>query len=125
MGGNEWATWSKPKKFRNWLITGLLHIEVPLIFTFREREKTKRGATANGKTEIVNIGWQTVAPLEIVHALDLIYILSPRADGVPVWKSDKIGEPDRWRPRWPEICTNPVLLRSLQNWRTAVNPTKA
>jgi hypothetical protein len=33
-----------------------------------------------------------VAPLEIVHTLDLTCILPPRADGVPVWKSDKIGE---------------------------------
>ena len=33
-----------------------------------------------------------MAPFEIVHTLDLTCILPPRADGVPVWKSDKIGE---------------------------------
>jgi hypothetical protein len=91
-GGNEWAAWAKPKASRKRLITGLLHIKTPLIFTFRAREKTKQGTKANGKAEIVNIGWQPVAPLEIVHALDLTCILPPRADGVPVWKSDKIGE---------------------------------
>lgn len=94
MGGNEWAAWAKPKASRKRLITGLLHIKVPLIFTFRAREKTKQNTDPNAKRheKIVNIGWQPVAPLEIVHALDLTCILPPRADGVPVWHSDKIGE---------------------------------
>jgi hypothetical protein len=86
-GGNSWAAWAKPKADRKLLISGILKIKTPLIFTFRAREKTKQ----DGKN-IVNIGWQPVAPLEIVHTLDLTCILPPRADGVPVWKSDKIGE---------------------------------
>ncbi len=87
MGGNEWAAWAKPAAARKKLITGILKIKVPLIFTFRAREKTKQ----EGK-KIINIGWQPVAPLEIVHTLDLACLLPPRADGVPVWKSEKIGE---------------------------------
>lgn len=91
MGGNEWAAWAKPKASRKRLITGLLHIRVPLIFTFRAREKTQQGEK-NGKKVVTNIGWMPVAPLEIVHSLDLTCILPPRADGVPVWESSKIGE---------------------------------
>lgn len=91
MGNNEWAAWAKPKAARKKLISGILRIKVPLIFTFRAREKTKQDVL-NGKKTVVNIGWQPVAPLEIVHTLDLTCILPPRADGVPVWKSDKIGE---------------------------------
>ncbi len=91
MGGNEWAAWAKPKAARKLLISGILKIKVPLIFTFRAREKTKQ-EVLNGKKVVTNIGWQPVAPLEIVHTLDLTCILPPRADGVPVWKSDKIGE---------------------------------
>jgi hypothetical protein len=91
MGGNEWAAWAKPKAERKKLISGILRIKVPLIFTFRAREKTKQD-TVNGKKTVVNIGWQPVAPLEIVHTLDLTCILPPRADGVPVWHSQKIGE---------------------------------
>jgi AAA domain-containing protein len=87
MGGNEWAAWSKPAAARKKLISGILKIKVPLIFTFRAKEKTKQ----DGR-KVINIGWQPVAPLEIVHTLDLTCILPPRADGVPVWKSDKIGE---------------------------------
>jgi hypothetical protein len=91
MGNNEWAAWAKPKAARKQLISGLLKIKTPLIFTFRAREKTKQDVV-NGKKTVVNIGWQPVAPLEIVHTLDLTCILPPRADGVPVWHSEKIGE---------------------------------
>lgn len=87
MGGNEWAAWAKPAASRKQLINAILKIKVPLIFTFRAREKTKQ----EGR-KVINIGWQPVAPLEIVHTLDLTCILPPRADGVPVWQSDKIGE---------------------------------
>lgn len=94
MGGNDWAAWAKPKAARKQLISGVLKIKTPLIFTFRAREKTKQNPDPNAKRneKIINIGWQPVAPLEIVHTLDLTCILPPRADGVPVWKSDKIGE---------------------------------
>jgi len=91
MGNNEWAAWAKPKAARKKLISGILKIKVPLIFTFRAREKTKQDMV-NGRKAVVNIGWQPVAPLEIVHTLDLTCILPPRADGVPVWHSEKIGE---------------------------------
>lgn len=91
MGGNDWAAWAKPKAARKQLISAILKIKVPLIFTFRAREKTKQDVV-NGRKAVVNIGWQPVAPLEIIHTLDLTCILPPRADGVPVWKSDKIGE---------------------------------
>ena len=70
MGGNEWAAWAKPAAARKKLITGILKIKTPLIFTFRARDKTKQ----EGK-KVINIGWQPVAPLEIVHTLDLTCIL--------------------------------------------------
>jgi hypothetical protein len=93
MGNNEWAAWARPKASRKKLISGILHIKTPLIFTFRAREKTKQQPKpGSSKMEVINIGWQPVAPLEIVHTLDLTCILPPRADGVPVWKSDKVGE---------------------------------
>jgi hypothetical protein len=92
MGGNEWAAWSKPKASRRTMMNGLLQIKVPLIFTFRAREKTRQERNDKGKMVPVNIGYQPIAPSEIVYALDMTCILPPRADGVPTWKSDKIGE---------------------------------
>lgn len=94
MGGNEWGAWALPKAARKRLISGLMQIRVPLLFTFRAREKTvtEPGKGKGGKDKITNVGWMPVAPLEIVHTLDLTCILPPRANGVPVWTSDKIGE---------------------------------
>lgn len=93
VGGNEWAAWSAPKAARKRLISGLMQIKTPLLFTFRAREKTKTEPGRNGgKDRIVNIGFMPVSPLEIVHTLDLACILPPRADGVPVWSSEKVGE---------------------------------
>jgi hypothetical protein len=54
MGNNEWAAWAKPKAARKKLISGILKIKTPLIFTFRAREKTKQDPNANGK-KVINI----------------------------------------------------------------------
>lgn len=92
MGGNEWAAWAKPKASRRTMINGFLQIKVPLIFTFRAREKTKQLPNDRGKITPTNIGYQPIAPSEIIYALDLTCILPPKADGVPIWRSDKVGE---------------------------------
>jgi hypothetical protein len=95
-GGNEWAAWKDPKKSRRKLITGLEHIRTPIILTFRAREKTttqkQQGRDGRVRDVPVNIGFVPVAPLEIVHALDLVALLPPRANGVAVWSSAKAGE---------------------------------
>lgn len=90
--GNEHAAWGKPKADRKRLIGGMLQITTPLILTFRAREKTIQQTNDRGKKEVVNIGFQPIAPPEIVHALDLVCLLPNRANGVPQWKSDKAGE---------------------------------
>lgn len=100
MAGNDWAkrervgqaAWIKPKRARLDMINAIIQIRVPMIFTFRAREKVKQMKNDRGKMEPTNIGYQPIAPLEIVHQLDMTCLLPPRADGVPVWKSDKIGE---------------------------------
>lgn len=85
------AGWIKPKRDRLKFINGIQRIKVPLILCFRAREKTKPIKEGN-KTVPTNVGWQPIAPSEIVHAMDLTCLLAPRADGVPTWKSDKAGE---------------------------------
>ena len=65
---------------------------MPLILCFRAREKTRPVKDDKGRSVPTNIGWQPIAPSEIVHAMDLTCLLPPRADGVPTWKSEKIGE---------------------------------
>lgn len=86
-GGNEWAAWKRPSASRRKLVSGFQRIDVPLIFTFRAREKTKQV----GK-RVEKIGYQPVAPAEIVYALDLMCLLPPNAQGRAQWTSSKEGE---------------------------------
>lgn len=100
MAGDDWAkrervaqaAWIKPKRDRVKMMNGLLRVTTPLIFCFRAREKTKQMKNERGRMEPVNLGYQPIAPAEIVFGLDLTCILPPRAEGVPTWKSDKAGE---------------------------------
>lgn len=100
MAGNDWskrervgqAAWIKPKAARRSLINGIGQVVVPLILCFRAREKVKQVKDERGKMAPTNIGFQPIAPSEIVHQLDLNCLLPPRAEGVPVWSSDKAGE---------------------------------
>lgn len=100
MAGDDWkkrervgqAAWIKPKRARLDLINAMTQIKVPLILTFRAREKVKQIKNDRGKMEPTNIGYQPIAPMEIVHQLDLTCLLPPRANGIPVWRSDKAGE---------------------------------
>jgi hypothetical protein len=90
-GGNEWAAWKKPSASRRKLIAGIQQISVPLIFTFRAREKTKQ-IMDGGRKKVVPIGYVPIAPAEIVHTLDLTCLLPPRSNGVALWQSPKEGE---------------------------------
>lgn len=95
MGGNEWAAWSKPKASRRVLISGIQQIRIPVILTFRAREKTttkKENKGGRVRDVPVNIGFMPIAPAEIVHTLDLVGLIPPRANGVPIWNSPKEGE---------------------------------
>lgn len=86
-GGNKWAAWAKPSASRRKLIAGLQHIKIPVIMTFRAREKTKQVGN-----KIVPIGFVPVAPMEVVHTLDLTCLLPPRSNGVAIWSSPQEAE---------------------------------
>lgn len=95
------AGWIRPKADRVRMVNGFLRILVPLIFTFRAREKTKPIKGADGKTVPTKIGYQAVAPAEVVHAMTLMCLLPPHADGVPVWRSESAGED--FLLKWPNF----------------------
>jgi len=100
MAGADWAkrervgqaAWIKPKQSRRTMVNGLLQIKTPMIFCFRAREKVKQIKNDRGKMEPTNIGWQPIAPAEIVHAMDVNCMLPLNSDGVPRWTSDKASE---------------------------------
>jgi hypothetical protein len=89
------AGWIIPKQDRTRLISSLLRITTPMIFTFRAREKTKPIAQErNGRTVTVptRMGYQAIAPAEICHAMTCMCLLPPNADGKPSWKTDEAGQ---------------------------------
>lgn len=100
MAGTDWgkrdrmsqAAWIRPKADRLKLCGKLLRVRVPVICAFRAREKTKPIKNAAGKIEPTNVGFQPIAPAEIVHTMGVNLLLPPFAQGVPTWESEKVGE---------------------------------
>ena len=89
------AAWARVKPFRNQLITRLLHVTVPLILTFRAREKIKPIKQQKDGREITvptNVGFQAIAPAEIVKCLTCVCLLPQNAEGKAVWKSSLATE---------------------------------
>lgn len=86
------SAWIKPKAERLKLILAMDRFTVPIIYTFRAREKVKPMKNDKGKMAPTKVGYQPIAPIEIVHKLDLTCLLPPNARGVPVWKSSTATE---------------------------------
>lgn len=109
-GGNEWAAYNKPGAARKRLVTALQHITVPLFLSFRGKEKSMQEEIDDPKNPgrkkkvVTQMGWMPVAPLLILKGCDLTCILPWDSKGVPVWKSDKLGE-DFIR-KWPDYLVN-------------------
>lgn len=87
--------WVKPKKERRDMINELMRIKtLPLICTFRAREKTRPVAKQkDGKTvyEPSRLGYQAIAPAEICFGMTAMCLLPPHANGVPTWRTDEAG----------------------------------
>lgn len=123
-GDNSQYAWGPPKADRKALIGRMLRVKVPLLWTFRARERTTQEDDPNrrGKKRVVSMGYVPVAPLEIVHALDLVCLLPARANGVAEWSSQKLGEdfalklPDYLRPHVQEGQLNEATGEALARW---------
>ena len=87
------SAWRRPKGARRSLLKFLRKVRVPLIMTFRAEEKTKPIKTQvenrNGDTREVAVptplGYQPIAPAQIIHMMDLMCLLPLRAEGLPTW----------------------------------------
>lgn len=96
MAGNDYekrekvkfAAWIKPAAQRRALINGLLQMNAAFIFCFRAKEKIKpvRGG------QPLDLGFMPIAGEEFLFEMTANALLMPHADGVPTWKSEKVGE---------------------------------
>jgi ABC-type dipeptide/oligopeptide/nickel transport system ATPase subunit len=96
MAGNDYAKrervkmagWIKPSALRQRMITGILQLNVNLIFCFRAKEKTKP-KTGGG---IQELGFMPIAGEELLFEMTVNCLLLPKSGGVPTWRSDQVGE---------------------------------
>lgn len=99
----------------------------PVIMNFRAREKTAQIPTEkNGRVRVTptNIGYQPIAPADIVHQVDIMALLPLRADGVPQWRSAKSTEefvlklPEQFRGMFHDgHAITPGIGAALARWQ--------
>jgi hypothetical protein len=82
------AAWIKPAYLRGQMISGILQLNVDLIFCFRAKEKIKPKPGGNP----IELGWMPIAGDELLFEMTTNCLLLPKAGGVPTWRSDQIGE---------------------------------
>lgn len=80
--------WQKPKAARTHLIHRVLQLGINLVMCFRAREKLK---LVTGQ-DPVQMGWMPIGGDEFWFEQTTRCFLPPNADGVPQWRSDKVGE---------------------------------
>lgn len=91
MGGNfkkQMTAWARPKAARRRLINTLMQLNVNMVLCFRAKPKLK---VEKGKDPI-ELGYQPIGGDEWMYEMTMNALLLPRANGVPTWHSEQLGE---------------------------------
>lgn len=91
MGGgekNNFRAWAKPKSERRRMLNTLLQLPANFIFCFRAKEKMKPVPGGQPK----ELGFMPIAGEELIFEMTATCLLPPKADGVPCWETDFVGE---------------------------------
>jgi hypothetical protein len=126
-GKQKWApdAWKPSSAARRALALKMTRSPVPLILTFRAREKSDIFADKKPKTkgaEPPKVGWSPVAPDEFIRGCDLLALLPVRSDGVPVWKGQNAYEqfviklPEYFKPLADMGSLSPAHGEFLARW---------
>jgi hypothetical protein len=78
------AAWIKPKTGHKHMVQKLLQVKANLILCFRAEERVKMEKDAQGKTQIVPIGFQPVCSKELPYELTVSFLMLPDKPGFPV-----------------------------------------
>lgn len=92
MAGDNWqkreackmAAWIKPKMSHKQMIQRLLQVKSHLILCFRAEEKSGMEKDKNGKTVIVQKGWQPICEKNMPYELTMSFLLTPDHPGIPL-----------------------------------------
>lgn len=83
------AGWIVPSRQRQRMINGFIQLNgVNIIFCFRAKEKIKPRPGG----EPIELGFMPIAGDELLFEMTLNCLLLPKANGVPTWRSDQVGE---------------------------------
>lgn len=77
-------SWKEPKKTHKKLMYRILQSNVPIIFALRAEPKIKFVKDAQGKTQIVDAGWQPICEKMFGYEMLVYALLMPENPGVPV-----------------------------------------
>jgi hypothetical protein len=87
----KFAGWAKAGPLRTKMIEGIKQLDGNFIFCWRAKEKVKP-MRVNGKMEVVEMGLMPIAGEEWVYEMAVNCALPARAEGVPSWRTDHVGE---------------------------------
>ena len=77
------AAWIKPKMSHKQMVQRLLQVKAHLILCFRAEEKSGMEKDKNGKTVIVQKGWQPICEKNMPYELTMAFLLTPEKPGIP------------------------------------------
>lgn len=77
------AAWIKPKMSHKQMVQRLLQVKAHLILCFRAEEKSGMEKDKNGKTVIVQKGWQPICEKNMPYELTMAFLLTPDRPGIP------------------------------------------
>ena len=77
------AAWIAPKRNHKQMVQRFLQVNAHLILCFRAEEKNKMEKDANGKMQIIPIGWQPVCSKELPYELTVSFLLTADKPGIP------------------------------------------
>lgn len=91
MAGDDWkkresckmAAWIKPKLAHKAMVQRLLQVRANLILCFRAEEKVKMEKDAQGKTQIIPVGWQPICDKNLPYEMTVSLLFTPDAPGIP------------------------------------------
>lgn len=124
------ASWIKPAGLRQKMINGLLQTKVNIIFCYRAKEKTKPLRGQDGKMRPVELGFMPIAAEALLYEMTAACLLLPRANGVPTWQTDNIGErqmmklPRHFEKMFGDRQIDEKLGADLATWAKGDTPSK-
>jgi hypothetical protein len=84
--------WNEPKTNRRALLNALVRTNLNVVCCWRAKTTAKPKKGADGKQEVVDMGFTPIGGDEFVFEMTVAAFLPPGAQGVPNWTPEKEGE---------------------------------